>query len=500
MIRIFYPLVLTWIFQMIIKIFNFFALFIFCILLLNCSSSDNSHSNSGSGNNAIGVCAASAGLNAKEEKTKMNSNFEWPVQLFNSQLENKVIFKHQQKISSKPNENFYSSLANNISVQITDGVHLANNASQLTVGADTNVIPLSVGCGYENQPCVTVKICVPGSTTNCVTISNLLLDTGSSGLRVFKSALGGFESNLTNYSTSQGGAMAECVQYGDLTTHWGPLLNADIMLGQSVATNMTFQLIDPAYTGAPPCSSVCTKTNADTQMTGYNGILGVSPTEFDCGNSCQLAASASYFSCPSNTSCSAIGAQTSGSTNLQIRNPVFKTATDNNGVILQFPSINSSSGVPTLNGNLVLGIGTRTNNTPPQNVLSLNANNLGYFYTNLNNIVIDAYIDSGSEALFLPTNTLPTCSITNSFLCPSTLTQFSAQLISHDNLTQVGATFTIANTNSLSSSNNVFDNLGADIGNTTTIMWGFPFFIGNTVYVGYGGKSTPLGTGPFWAF
>src|SRR5271168_4830164 len=56
----------------------------------------------------------------------------------------------------------------------------------------SNVLAVSVGnCGpssYFNEPCVTIKICSPG-TTQCQTIPNVLLDTGSYGLRLFSSVI-----------------------------------------------------------------------------------------------------------------------------------------------------------------------------------------------------------------------------------------------------------------------------------------------------------------------
>src|SRR5271157_3560515 len=41
---------------------------------------------------------------------------------------------------------------------------------------------------YPNEPCVSVTICTPGTTT-CQTINDILLDTGDQGLRIFKQAL-----------------------------------------------------------------------------------------------------------------------------------------------------------------------------------------------------------------------------------------------------------------------------------------------------------------------
>ena len=56
----------------------------------------------------------------------------------------------------------------------------------------TNVAPLIVDAGPSqsgvNLPSVSVKFCEPGTTT-CQTIDHILVDTGSSGLRIVASAL-----------------------------------------------------------------------------------------------------------------------------------------------------------------------------------------------------------------------------------------------------------------------------------------------------------------------
>ena len=56
-----------------------------------------------------------------------------------------------------------------------------------------NVQPITVNAGpannYANGLFTSVTICVPGSTANCQTIDGVLVDTGSSGLRILSSAL-----------------------------------------------------------------------------------------------------------------------------------------------------------------------------------------------------------------------------------------------------------------------------------------------------------------------
>src|SRR5207342_1303998 len=56
-----------------------------------------------------------------------------------------------------------------------------------------NVQPITVNSGpannYVNGLFTSVTVCVPGSASNCQTIDGVLVDTGSSGLRILSSAL-----------------------------------------------------------------------------------------------------------------------------------------------------------------------------------------------------------------------------------------------------------------------------------------------------------------------
>jgi hypothetical protein len=62
-----------------------------------------------------------------------------------------------------------------------------------------NVQPITVSLGPEgNYPdgvFTSVTVCVPGSTANCQIVDNVLVDTGSFGLRVVGSALGSLALN-----------------------------------------------------------------------------------------------------------------------------------------------------------------------------------------------------------------------------------------------------------------------------------------------------------------
>jgi len=69
---------------------------------------------------------------------------------------------------------------------------------------------------YFNGPFTSVTICESGTST-CQTLHGILIDTGSSGLRIF-GALNHLR--LTPVTASDGSVVAECMPFGSLTT-WG---------------------------------------------------------------------------------------------------------------------------------------------------------------------------------------------------------------------------------------------------------------------------------------
>lgn len=103
---------------------------------------------------------------------------------------------------------------------------------------------------YINKPCVSVTICTPATST-CQTIQDILLDTGDSGLRIFKQVLG---VSLTQVM-SGGNPVAECIQYADGSSVWGPVKTAGVVLGNEPAVQVPIQVIDSAFGTAPAACS-----------------------------------------------------------------------------------------------------------------------------------------------------------------------------------------------------------------------------------------------------
>jgi len=217
-------------------------------------------------------------------------------------------------------------------------------------GPAANVVTAVVNGGPNNNAAntlyTTVTICAPGSTTNCQTIDNIEIDTGSSGLRILAAAL---TADLPIQMDSNGNSFAECTQFVDGYS-WGPLALADLTISQETAQNLPVQVIgDPNFATVP---SDCANTGPaeDTVAAfGANGILGVAPPAQDCGSDCAVPNSLGfYYSCSSATNCVAVAVPVGN----QVQNPVTFFPTDNNGVIIELPSV-AATGAASATGALV---------------------------------------------------------------------------------------------------------------------------------------------------
>jgi len=375
-------------------------------------------------------------------------------------------------------------------------VNSPSNYSPVTSGP--NVMPVTVGkstvCGQNvvsgqtysnpNEPCTSVTICVPG-TSNCQTISDVLVDTGSTGLRLFSSVV---TLSLTTVTVGSS-QIAECANFGS-GSDWGPIATAQINLASEPSVQTSIQLINANYATVP---SVCKGSDTAPSEAGFNGILGVGLFKQDCGDSCAKSANQSmYYSC-SGSNC----ATTTLPVTTQLQNPIALLPTDNNGLIFELPNLTSASGSTSVTGSIVLGIGTESNNSP-SGATEFAANGEGNFDTNYNNSnQSGSFIDSGSNGLFFSSN-ITTCS--SGFYCPSSTESLSAIISGTSGSPQTQINFQIANESTLTSNGNlVFNNLGGSV-SIGGFDWGLPFFFGRKVYVGIESQTSSLGTGPYWAF
>ncbi len=132
----------------------------------------------------------------------------------------------------------------------------ANNVMPVTVNGS-----LCSSNSYFNKPCVSVTICEPG-TSNCQEITDILLDTGSFGLRIFKQLV-----SVSLTSESIDGALGECQVFADGSSEWGPVEVASVILGNEPAVHVPIQIIDSSFGTRPGQCGNADTSPADAGLT-----------------------------------------------------------------------------------------------------------------------------------------------------------------------------------------------------------------------------------------
>lgn len=358
-------------------------------------------------------------------------------------------------------------------------------ANAVAVVADQGIDGTAV-----NTPFVDVTVCMPGSST-CQTIDHVMVDTGSYGLRLAASALDA-SMPLPGVAAPSGAPLGECASFVSGFA-WGSVRRADVRIGGESAAGVPVQVVndkDPAFANIP---SACTNTGA-TNMgvgNGAKGILGVGFQRQDCGAACTTSTAPNvYYACTSSGCTSSLAPLAS-----QVTNPVALFATNNNGVVISMPAV-PLGGASKATGLLVFGVGTAANNQLGS-AQQYPASATGNFSTVYKGRTLSGFIDSGSNGIFVPDDTIPSCA-GGGFYCPPEPLTLSATLTAENGATK-DVSFQVESVASLPRSTAVA-NLAGDLGLSSSFDWGLPFFFGRTVFVAIQGASTPWGVGPYWAF
>jgi len=394
-----------------------------------------------------------------------------------------------------------------------------------------NTAPVTVGFGalgpsggYVNGIWVSVTVCAPGSTANCQTIPNVLVDTGSVGLRLLSSSL---TLSLPSVTDSHGDVLQECVQFADFDYVWGPVAMAGVEItgtgeealevpGAAANSGIPIQIIaaSPAYPAPSSCLAMPTSPGVESDLNtlsalGANGILGIGLFEQDCGSYCTSGSEPVYFYCPSGV---CTGANVT--VQQQLWNPAAAFgSTDTNGVLISLPSV-PATGAASVNGSIIFGIGTQSDNQLGSaqiyevdeygNFPQVTFN--GVTYASPQN---GSFLDTGSDALFvsdaasLASKGIVECGRGfEGYYCPASTISFTATVYGANNVHN-SVPFSVANAIALFNTGlAVFSNLAGDsgVGPSTDYMdFGLPFFLGRPVFVGIAGSTTTYPNG-YWAF
>ncbi len=410
-------------------------------------------------------------------------------------------------------------------VTATSQADTSQSASTTLTVTASNSAPLFVNFGpngdtgnprtdYYNGLFTSVTVCLPG-THDCQTIPDILVDTGSVGLLVLNSALTTVPATeLQTVRDSHQNQIQECIQFGDTSYTWGPVLLADVAIAGEKASSVSIQVIGDTTDTVPAtsCLSLGSGPSLDSVAAlGANGILGVGTYVQDCGRNCAAGQTFSpypYYVCPGGT-CQTVAVPVAQ----QVANPVAFFAKDNNGVEILLPSI-ASTGTPTLPytsadgtslvpaGLLVFGVGTESNNALGSATLySADANgNFPDITYNSTTYTSEGFLDSGSNALYIldaQTLGIQDC-FDNPYYCPGSPLALSLTLTGANGSSGT-VTLNIDNADTLFATSPgfaAFNNLGGPSGSglsTDYFDLGLPFFFGatNGVFVGIEGTAVP---------
>jgi len=381
-----------------------------------------------------------------------------------------------------------SSSSNNSS---SSGSGSSSVATSTIAAAASNVATITVEQGpsanFANLPFVTVKVCAVGTTT-CDTVSHVLLDSESVGLRVVSANLPNSLASMTREMVSSS-YLNECGTFASGYT-WGTVRLADMTISGESASNVPIQVIgDPAAGSTAPGDCMTNGSNNDLSTVsalGANGILGVEGLAVDCGASCVSASNniVDYYACDSTGNTCTIPAVPTAK---QLSNVVRSFATDNNGVIIEMPQI-STSGAVSVSGSLVFGIGTQSNNALGQATVLQTDSGFNFKSTYNGVAYANSFVDSGSSDYFFYDASLTRCTTATGYYCPSSITTKTATFApsSGSSSASYTASFSIANAETLfNTANYAFNDSGVyQVGSTTSGMdFGMPFFYGKNVFV-----------------
>jgi hypothetical protein len=402
-----------------------------------------------------------------------------------------------------------------VTITATSTQNTATSGTATVIVNPVNSQPLTVDAGPQpqtftavNQAFTSVTVCVPNTST-CQTVDHVLVDTMSSGLRLLSSVL---TIPLPQENDSSGNPLDECNVFLDGYV-WGPVSLADISMAGENAASAPVQVMIPD-TVSPPVPSKCPSPSTGPNLGNgvdvlrANGVIGLGFFQHDCGATCTTANGSIppvYYDCPA-SGCN----PTFVTLAQQVPNPVTMFSLDNNGVLIVLPSV-PTGGVATVNGLLIFGIGTQTNNAL-QSATVYTVPDSGditttFTFNGVRVSYLSSFIDSGSSGIFFldsATTLIPTCTVQNSlWYCPITSPDRLSATNQGTNGNQGVVNFSIEDADTLFNTGyTAFSTLGAPqrTPQPGSFDWGLAFFFGKDVFIAIENMNTPGGLGPYVAY
>lgn len=367
-----------------------------------------------------------------------------------------------------------------------------------TDGTDRNTLPSSHGATIHadaglftifalNTPYVTVTLC--DASSRCADIPYVLLDTGSTGLRVFSSGLELYGADLELPTVASGdGVLGSCELFtGNYL--WGAVRYATVRIAElSTKFPIPIQVANDSAVPLDGGQSNCAPLGGDSKSDFVGalpalGILGVGPQVDDVVGY--------YFECTGASCKAATPAETTDEgTGGRLLNPLAHMPDGyNNGFHVAMPTV-GPSGAKSAIGKLTLGIETTDENGLIEGAQVYAVDESRLIDVTVNGVAAKSLLDTGANAYYLSLPDVPLCK-NKIYYCPESVTAVDVEF-SSGNVRSGPMTISIANAEALlvpPYKNVVFENVGGWASPGNWNFFGMPFFYGRDIAFGFGGTS-----------
>lgn len=344
-----------------------------------------------------------------------------------------------------------------------------------------------------NAMFIDLTVCQP-ATDNCRIVHNVQLDTGSSGLRLFKELL---PKNLEILHENNGDQVAACALFQD-SRYWGPLVRANVKVGGLWANDVIIHQVDALYPHkAEDCDDIGdVKAGVSTHaQAGIGGILGIAPA---------LNVPANGPFADTYSRCTRGICSRNTLPKFLVENVITKLPQDNNGLI--FDLHDSSRVVGEVKGRLILGVNTHPNNQLRPDIEIVRTDSWGRFRVAWRGHVLakPAIVDSGNAIISIPSElNVPLCKFGKAIgnptrVCPLAPTTYSFQIADGSGRELSFQLATIRH--GVGTSMSYVPRLGdSDPDDDLSFNLGAPFFFDRRTYFVFDQQPAGAFKGPFWA-
>ncbi len=382
-----------------------------------------------------------------------------------------------------------------VRLALSFAVCLAGSVACQAYAADApNVVKLTMRTPHSgfNRMVIQVTVCVPG-TQRCATIDDVMVDTGSTGLRLEASAVPSWL-RLPAVLGPDHKPLAECLRFV-ADDAWGALDRADLQIGGLTASGLPIQIIGGGPQAQP---ASCPRSTVDPTS---NGTLGVGSHLTDCDGECRQTGPAPvYFQCEKED-CDPLAGPVGEA--YRLPNPVASFGRHNNGVVFDLPDDAAGGSTLERTGTLTFGVGTDDDNRlDGAGIVKLDER--GRFRTlYAGSMFPDSYIDSGTETYIVVDDALPRCRGMIWAFCVAPDVMREAVMVGRDGA-RTGVPFRIGDYRHLRQRGfgaSAEIAVAAEPG-SRAFVWGAPFFLGKRIALVMEGRAVPGAanlSGPFYA-